>query len=85
MENHLFVCSCSDINHQVILHISKDFDWDEDELYISVHLNKLSFLKRLKYSILYLLGYKCKYGAFQEICLKKEDAIKLTNLIYEKL
>ena len=34
MNNHLFICSCCDIEHQLIVQV----DEEENELYFNIHL-----------------------------------------------
>ena len=78
MEQQLFVCDCGDVSHQFIVSwYPDDEDWN-DELYIQVHLNQsMGFWKRLWHSIKYVFGYKCRFGAFDEILLNKNDAKRL--------
>ncbi len=74
----LLICQCQSPEHQIM------FLWDDDEnpaVYMEIHLNKLPFFKRLKYAIKYIFGYKCKYGAFDEVILKPEDAYKVKDIL----
>jgi hypothetical protein len=57
------------------------FDKKYPMCYVHIHLNKHSFLDRLKYGIKYILGYQCRYGAFDEFIFNPEDAQKLQQLV----
>lgn len=60
-----FICSCHSYEHQI------NFDWDEDDqqLIVSIHLSSFPFWKRLTNGLKYIFGYKCKFGEFEEIIL----------------
>jgi hypothetical protein len=81
MVREFIVCSCGDIEHQFNFCYEDDEDWDE--LYLQVHLNKLSFWKRLKYGIKYILGYQSKYGAFGEMYINQEDVDRMITTLQE--
>ena len=75
-KNDILICNCSSVEHQIV--IRKD---EEDNIvYCEIHLMKLSFLKRLWKGIKYILGYKCKYGNFEEFIFSKEHGDKLIEL-----
>ena len=48
---------------------------------MEIHLAKLSFWDRLKHGIKYIFGYRCMYGDFDEVILKKEDVHKLERIV----
>ena len=74
----LFLCECSSCEHQFIVR----WDNDDKEVYISIHLaNYLGFWKRLLEGIKYIFGHKCRYGQFDEIILRKEDADNLQKIV----
>lgn len=81
-QNELLICTCHDVEHQVI------FSYDDDEIcpevYMSIHLSKLPFWKRVEYAVKYVFGYRSRYGGFAEIILKPEDASKMKK-VYEYL
>ncbi len=83
--NQIIICECTSVEHQIILR-TIDYEKDyldkcypspeqqeqlNDELYIDIHLNKRSFWYRIKYGMKYILGYKCRFGAFDEIITTK--------------
>lgn len=83
MKNYLFTSVADDISHQLVMSywnksgIKKgDFPY----VYCSVLLNKLSFWKRLKAGILYILGKQSKYGYFEEFIFDVNDGYKLKKV-----
>ena len=74
----LLMCECSSCEHQLI------FRWDDEdhEVYASMHLaNYRGFWKRLWYGLKYAFGYKSRYGAFDEVILRWEDAENLQKVV----
>lgn len=68
METELLICACSSNEHQVI--IRKD---EEDRmLFLSVHLAKKSFFKRLWLALRYVCGHTSRHGAWEEVILEGE-------------
>lgn len=59
----IIICDCNSPEHQLIV------TSDEDFIYLHIHLIKRGFWSRVKYAIKYIFGYKCKYGAWDEILL----------------
>lgn len=79
-QRETLICQCHSIEHPV------SFTWIEDkelegEVYMEIHLSKLSFLERLKHGIKYIFGYSCMYGDFDEVILKKEYVHKLERIV----
>lgn len=80
IQQETLICQCNSIEHQI------SFSWIEDkdlegEVYMEIHLSQLSFWKRLKHGIKYIFGYRCMYGDFDEVILKKEDVNKLERIV----
>jgi hypothetical protein len=73
----IIICACGDPEHQMIF---RTIDGDDD-VYVSIHLVKLPFLKRLWYGIKYIFGYQSKYGAFDEIIITKKHKQTLSRVI----
>ena len=69
MNHELFVCTCGDVDHQMIISM---FD-DEPELYVTMHLVRAGFFRRLWTGIKYIFGKKSIYGDFDEIILAPTD------------
>jgi hypothetical protein len=68
MRQELILCECSSLEHQVVISYEEDYE----EMYFHIHLSKPRFLRRLKYAIRYLLGYRSRYGAFEEVIISKD-------------
>jgi hypothetical protein len=83
MENEIvqdaLICSCSSAEHQVIL--SYFIPDTEATVYAAIHLQKRPFWARLKYAFKYIFGYKCSYGAFDEVLFGPEHVDKLQAAI----
>ena len=74
----LLLCDCSSAEHQLIVR----WDNDDKEVYVNVHLaNMYGFWQRLWHGLKYAFGHKSKYGAFDEIILRKEDADNLQKVV----
>lgn len=56
---------------------------DEYDAFIEIHLSPLPFRCRLVNAIRYLLGYRSKWGDFQEIILSPETALELGDRLIE--
>ena len=74
----LLLCDCSSAEHQLIVR----WDNDDKEVYVNVHLaNMYGFWQRLWHAAKYVFGYKSRFGAFDEIILRKEDANNLQKVV----
>ena len=74
----LLLCDCSSDEHQMIVR------WDDNdkEVYVSIHLaNNTGFWKRLWRGLKYAFGHRSRYGEFDEIILRKEDASNLQKVV----
>jgi len=81
MDKQLFLlCSCYSPEHQIIIHLNKGGDMFPPEAYIRIHLVRQSFWYRLMHAIKYVLGYKSKYGAWDEFILDKTHAESLREV-----
>ena len=81
MERELFVCTCGDVQHQLVISY---FD-DEPELFVSIHLCKHGFLSRLLIGLQYIFGRQSIYGAFEETVLEEKDVISLNELLTQRI
>jgi hypothetical protein len=72
-EKEILLCRCHSSEHQILV----NYDEDDKMLYLSIHLTKRNFLKRLKYGLKYIFGYHCKYGHWDEFIFNENDADKL--------
>lgn len=74
----LLLCDCSSDEHQMIVR----WDNDDKEVYVSIHLaNYRGFWKRLWHGLKYAFGHRSRYGEFDEIILRKEDACNLQKVV----
>jgi hypothetical protein len=72
----IFVCDCNSREHQIVF----QYDFDDNYVYCHIHLSQYSFWKRVKVAIKYILGYKCKYGNWEEFIWNVDDAPKLEEM-----
>ena len=76
----LLICSCYSPEHQIIVHLDEGGDFYPPEAYVRIHLVRQSFWYRLMHAIKYVLGYKSKYGAWDEFILDKTHAESLREI-----
>lgn len=76
----LFTCRCHSIEHQFVISLV-DFDDDDPDVFLEIYLSPDRFFKRLVYGIKYIFGYRSRFGAFEEIILKPEDAPRLRRVV----
>ena len=70
----LLLCKCESVEHQIIVRsINKT-------IYLTIHLCKLPFWKRLKNAIKYLFGHTSKFGEFDEFIFKNSDYQKMYTI-----
>ena len=85
MENkkEILICDCHSTEHQIIFLYEEEEDENGEKYpvcYAHIHLNKLSFWRRIIYGVKYIFGYQSRYGAFEEFIFNPEDSIKIQNL-----
>lgn len=74
----LLLCDCSSAEHQMIVR----WDNDDNEVYVTINLPQhKSFWRRLWHGLTYAFGHKCRYGDFEEVILRKEDASNLQKVV----
>lgn len=56
---------------------------DDEDFFIEVHLAPLPFWGRVRNSLRYLLGKRCKYGDFDVMLLSPSDAVTLGDTLIE--
>lgn len=86
MEQEVFICTCTSLEHQfAISYLPGDKDKDLlPNLFLSVHLSScLPWYKRVWQGIKYVLGYRCKYGDFDEVWFQNEDVWRLKSILNE--
>lgn len=74
----LVLCACKSLEHQVVLIGFRD----EPEIYLQVHLNTYrNFWQRLWHGLKYAVGYKSKYGAWDEVILGQAELEQIKKFI----
>lgn len=77
MKRTLFLCRCFSIEHSFVVSA------DEEDLFIEVHLAAAPFWTRVKNAVRYVLGYKSKWGDFEEVLLSPDQALDLGDKLVE--
>ena len=77
-------CQCGIIEHMLRF----SYDWHPDpryaEIYIDVHLNQYyGFFRRFWYGLKYILGFKSKWGHFDETVIDRKKTIELRDFLNE--
>ncbi len=75
MDEFLIRCNCRWIEHQVWLVDGARYSIDEPTLALEVHLRPGPFVVRLWRGIRYILGFRSRYGDFDEIVISV-DTVK---------
>jgi len=74
-------CECSSKEHNIQLSYYDDpADW---EMYVSFHLVRHGFFRRLWRAIKYVLGYHCRYGEWDELLIGTRDAREIGAFLQE--
>lgn len=73
----ILICNCCSTEHQIVVH----YDTEDKTVYLHVHLIERSFFRRLKYGIMYIFGYHCRYGHWDEFIFDPKDADYLQQLV----
>jgi hypothetical protein len=79
----IYVCECYSTEHQLVFY----FDSDEslglpvNQVYVHVHLNRKPLWKRLIHAFKYILGYRSRFGAFDEFIFNPKDADRLQQVV----
>jgi hypothetical protein len=75
-----FDCECSHPEHTIRFALFVD-DELPPELYMDVFLYNTGFFSRLKKGLMYIFGYKSKYGHFGGWTLKEDDLPKMEKML----
>lgn len=74
-----FECRCHSPEH--LLRLWLDEDPEFPCVYLSVFLDNRPWYGRLWNGIKYILGYKCRYGHFDEFILRPQDCERLIGIL----
>ena len=78
--DELFICTCNDTEHQIIMSYFKDTEFPY--VYCSIHLvPERNILKRIRNAVRYIFGHRCAYGDFEEFIFKPEDAGRIQSIV----
>lgn len=80
----VIICDCHSTEHQMIVYYEEEDDMSEVRYpmcYLHIHLNERNFWGRLKYGIKYILGYKSRFGAFDEFIISIENIDKFEKIV----
>lgn len=75
MKTKFFLCECTSFDHLFSVNC------DDQDCYIAVHLSPKSFFQRVIGAFKYIFGFRSRYGDFEEIMIKKEDAKEIAELL----
>lgn len=74
MDKEFVLCQCRSMEHQIAFISLED---EPDTVYTQVHLvTHRGFFERFVAGIRYILGYKSKYGDWDEFIMSREELIK---------
>lgn len=68
-------CSCRSPEHAV------RFARDEDFIYMTFFLDCAPWHRRLWNAVRYVMGYKCRYGHFDEVVLGRDEVARLLEIL----
>lgn len=75
-------CACSTLDHTFAVNV--DTSDDHLPLWIDFHLCMWRpWYKRIWLAIKYIFGYQSKFGHYDTVCLDREQAYKLVDIINE--
>lgn len=71
-------CECSSMEHNARIDVFPGYEQDpEPRMFLSMHLKTGDFWYRLVKGIKYILGYRSRYGEYDEIIINKQTAIDM--------
>ena len=77
-KNREFIlCECYSFDH--VWHLF--YDEDDDLLYVTSHLRTGNIFKRIIVAIKYVLGYRSRFGEFDEFLIGEDQANKVIKLL----
>lgn len=73
----IVICRCYSPEHQLIF---RTIDGDSD-VYVTFHLTRLPFFKRIVHAVKYIFGYTSKYGDFDELIISPKELYKFKVVV----
>lgn len=78
IDRTIFICSCHSLEHQYGFWYDEEFN----EVYFEPHLiNSGAWYTRFWNRLKYVFGYDSRYGAWDDIIIKPEDAIEIIKYL----
>ena len=77
MKQDLYICRCGSLQHSFVVTA------DKEDLFLEIHLTPLPFWERLKNAVKYVMGYRCRYGDFEEVIFTPSMALDLGDKLVE--
>jgi len=74
-------CNCGWHEHQAWLSYHPDDELGWGEVYLTTHLVPRGFFRRLWDAIRYIVGYRSRFGHFDEICISIEMATEIRDFL----
>lgn len=75
--NEIIICACYNVEHIMIFRTIEG----DSNVYVSYHLSKLPWYKRIVHAVKYIFGYTSMYGDFDELILDSKSISKLKKVI----
>lgn len=77
LEMETLVCECHSLEHTAFL----EYDEEENEIYLSVHLCRQEWYRRIWYALKYVFGFRSSYGDFDGFIWGKETCARILPYI----
>jgi hypothetical protein len=71
-----------------VLRLSYEPEEEDDEfrwVYVELHMSSVSFFRRIWLAVMYIFGYKCRYGHFGEFVWTKKQVREVRDTLNEFL
>lgn len=82
MKPDLILCDCYSPEHQILILKDDSFGEDYKEVIFQYHLvTHRNIFRRIWVALKYIFGYKCKYGAWDETIITKDNYQPLKEVI----
>lgn len=76
IEEDILMCACKNKEHIIKIKYNNILH----RAYCDIHLNKLSFIKRLKLAFMYLIGKENTFGEYESFIFNEKHSDALINL-----
>lgn len=76
----LLICNCGSNEHQII--VTKEYYETYPYLFLTIHLAKIPWYKRIIHAVKYAFGYRCTFGDFDEFEFNVDTACKFIDALH---